>query len=137
MLLWLISNYDKVTNRRKTVRWLPGKRTGNSNNSIDWMRWIIKPEINRARGYTQLYDFLCSLAESWFFYETFYRFEKKFGRWLGFFQMPIGNLGIFARLGKYRFGNLGIFVRLGKYRLPVLYKEGGKSLIMPRWRVLH
>ena len=67
MLLWLISNYDKVTNRRKTVRWLPGKRTGNSNNSIDWMRWIIKPEINRARGYTQLYDFLCSLAESWFF----------------------------------------------------------------------
>jgi hypothetical protein len=42
--------------------------------------------------------------------------------------MPIGNLGIFARLGKYRFGNLGIFVRLGKYRLPVLYKEGGKSL---------
>jgi len=49
-----------------------------------------------------------------FCYETFDRFEKKFGRRLGFFQMPIGNLGIFARLGKYR--------------LPVLYKEGGKSL---------
>ena len=46
--------------------------------------------------------------------------------------MPIGNLGIFARLGKYRFGNLGIFVRLGKYRLPVLYKEGGKSLHVER-----
>ena len=67
MLLWLISNYDKVTNRRKTVRWLPDKITGSRNDSIDWTRWIIKPEINRARGYTQLYDFLCSLAESWFF----------------------------------------------------------------------
>ena len=47
--------------------------------------------------------------------------------------MPIGNLGILARLGKYRFGNLGIFVRLGKYRLPVLYKEGGKSLPAFTW----
>ncbi|KAH3718326.1 hypothetical protein DPMN_061129 [Dreissena polymorpha] len=30
-----ISNYDRVSNRCKTVRWLPDKSTRNSNDSID------------------------------------------------------------------------------------------------------
>jgi len=98
-----ISNYDKVSNRRQTVRWLPDKRTANSNDSIDWTRWIIKPDINRARGYTQLYDFLCSLAESWVLLRNFRSFWEKIRTPIGIFSDADWEFGNFRSIGKVPF----------------------------------